>query len=273
MAPLAIGTQTVASVNRPAAYYGIAAFKPSTRSVSAFGIAPLAPSYDTPGFYGFTVDDAVACFEAITPDFLPAPAGPPDRALTIVVPEDHHLGDASVEMQTAMARIANRLTAAGHKVQGRVSPISFAQLFLLQRKTMLYEAGRALAFLAEQPAGTVGEKILAAVAEGQAIETAAYLEMRLEIDTLRTVLLDKLADADLFLWPAAPTVAPEGLGWTGEPKYISPWTAIGGPIVTMPAGRGAGGLPLGCLLIGRPGADRAMCQWAPKLAAIAEDQR
>ena len=59
MAPTAVGTQTVASVSRPAAYCGISAFKPSTRSLSTFGITPLGPSYDTPGFYGWSVDDAV----------------------------------------------------------------------------------------------------------------------------------------------------------------------------------------------------------------------
>ena len=50
--PMALGTQTMASLNRPAAYCGIAAFKPSTRSMCGFGVAPLAPSFDTVGFYG-----------------------------------------------------------------------------------------------------------------------------------------------------------------------------------------------------------------------------
>ena len=47
MAPAAVGTQTVASVNRPAAYCGIAAFKPSTRSLSTFGITPLGARLTT----------------------------------------------------------------------------------------------------------------------------------------------------------------------------------------------------------------------------------
>ena len=70
MAPVAVGTQTVASVNRPAAYCGISAFKPSTRSLSTYGITPLAPSYDTPGFYGWSVADAVYVFEAVAPPFV-----------------------------------------------------------------------------------------------------------------------------------------------------------------------------------------------------------
>ena len=266
MAPIAIGTQTVASVNRPAAYCGIAAFKPSSRSLSTFGIAPLAPSYDTPGFYGFTVDDAVAAYEAVAPRFLPS-AGKEKRSLTIVVPEDHHLGDASVEVQTMMARVANSFQKAGHKVQGRVSPISFAQLFKLQRLTMHYECARALRDLQAQPKGMVGEKLLGAIAEGQRIETAAYLEMRFEIDAVREMFHDKLADADVFLWPATPEPAPAGLAWTGEPKYIAPWTALGGPMVTLPAGTSASGLPLGCILIGKPGADLDMCRHARLLAS------
>lgn len=266
MAPISIGTQTVASVNRPAAYCGIAAFKPTTRSLPTFGIAPLAPSYDTPGFYGFTVDDAVAAFEAVAPRFL-RPSGT-TTSIRIIVPEDHHLGDASSEVQGSMARIATDFVRGRHKVEGRVSPISFRRLFELQRQTMLYEAGRALAFLREHPRGMVGEKILGAIAEGQKIDTATYLEMRLEIDAMREIFFDKLPDADLYMWPATPEPAPKGLAWTGDPKYISPWTALGGPIVTVPVGKTASGLPIACLLAGRPGTDLDMCRHAVTLAAL-----
>ena len=43
MVPLALGTQTAGSVSRPAAYCGIAAFKPSTRAWSSFGVVPFSP--------------------------------------------------------------------------------------------------------------------------------------------------------------------------------------------------------------------------------------
>ncbi len=269
MAPLALGTQTVASVNRPAAYCGIAAFKPSTRTMPGFGIAPLAPSYDTVGFYGGTVDDAVLGFEAVAPAFLP-PAGPEKPQLTIVIPEDHHLGDACVEMQAAMARIANAFAKAGHRIEGQISPIPFADLFRLQRQTMLYEAGRALAFLQEFPKGLAGEKILAAIEEGQRIRTMDYIEQRTMIDMLRQRFFARFDEADVFLWPATPEPAPKGLAWTGDPKYISPWTALGGPIVSLPAGKTRSGMPLGVLLSGRPGTDLDMCRNARALAAIGE---
>src|SRR5215470_7374272 len=77
--PLALGTQTIASVNRPAAYCGVAAFKPSTQSTCTNGMTALAPAFDTVGFYGSTVADAVALYEAVAAAFTASsdrPGGP-----------------------------------------------------------------------------------------------------------------------------------------------------------------------------------------------------
>lgn len=266
MAPLAIGTQTVASVNRPAAYCGIAAFKPSSRSLSTFGITPLAPSYDTAGFYGWSVDDAVLAFEAAAPVFMRADAvAVTSEPLRIAIPEDAHLSDAIPDMKAAHQRIAGGFARAGHRVERVPSPISFTRLFELQRSTMLFETGGALRYLLDAPQGSVGEKLLGAIRDGLTISPARYLDERAEIDRMRRTFFSEQS-ADLFLWPAAPGTAPEGLGWTGDPKYIAPWTALGGPVVTMPAGKAANGLPLGVIVAARPGRDAQMCTWARRLA-------
>ena len=265
MAPAAVGTQTVASVNRPAAYCGIAAYKPSTRSLSTFGITPLGPSYDTPGFFGFSVDDAIFVYEAVAPNFL-AMTRPAARPV-VCIPEDPHIDDATAEVKTAVTRMADAFAKGGCAVERVKPPISFARLSQLQRQTMAYEAGRALAYLLEQPAGAVGEKLTAHIRGGLTIPTRRYLDERGEIDAMRLKLFDAL-NADVFLWPATPDAAPQGLGWTGEPKYISPWTALGGPIVTLPAGLAANGLPIGCILSSRPGTDPQMCGWARTLARL-----
>ena len=186
MAPAAVGTQTVASVNRPAAYCGISAFKPSTRSLSTFGITPLGPSYDTPGFYGWSVEDAVYVYEAVAPNFLtmrhrlPVPA-----TLSVCIPDDPHISDAIPEMKAALTRFADAFASAGHGVERPASPISFERLFNIQRSTMTYEAGRALRYLLREPAGTVGEKITALIRDGLAIAPSRYFDERGEIDRLR----------------------------------------------------------------------------------------
>jgi aspartyl-tRNA(Asn)/glutamyl-tRNA(Gln) amidotransferase subunit A len=268
MVPMAVGTQTVASVNRPAAYCGISAFKPSARCLPTFGITPLAPSYDTPGFYGWSVDDAAYVYEAVAPNFLSSRPAP--RAFTkpaVCIPDDPHISDAIPEMKAALVRMADAFARAGHAVEQPRSPISFERLFEIQRYTMAYEAGRALKQLLDQPEGTVGEKLIALIHQGLAIAPQRYLDERGEIDRMRKALFGALT-ADVFLWPAAPSTAPEGLGWTGDPKYISPWTALGGPIVSLPAGFAGNGLPIGCILSSRPGTDPYMCTWARNLAQL-----
>lgn len=270
MVPAALGTQTVASVNRPAAYCGIAAFKPSTRSTCIHGIAPLAPSFDTVGFYGFTVADAVTLYEAAASPFVRAEPPPARDRLTIVLPQDRHLDAASPAMTQAWQRMGETLAGAGHTVTARPSPVSFEQIFTLQRSMTLYEMSRIYRGTRDLAPGLIGEKFLAAVADGLAIPSERYFEERATLDGLRATFLAAHADADAFLWPAAPDTAPEGLAWTGDPRFISPWTLMGGPIVTIPAGLAPNGLPLGCILTGAPGTDRAMCRHARTVAAVAE---
>jgi amidase len=44
--------------------------------------------------------------------------------------------------------------------------------------------------------------------------------------------------------------APEGLDYTGDAEYCAPWTLIGAPSVSLPAGFGKKGLPLGIQAVG-----------------------
>ncbi|MES1211047.1 MAG: amidase, partial [Acidobacteriota bacterium] len=50
LCPMALGTQTIGSIIRPAAYCGVVGFKPSFGRISTQGLVPLAPSLDHVGF-------------------------------------------------------------------------------------------------------------------------------------------------------------------------------------------------------------------------------
>ena len=261
MVPLAVGTQTVASVNRPAAYCGIAAFKPTTGSLSNYGIAPLGPSYDTPGFFGWSVADAVYGYEAVASAGASRPATA-DKPATICVLDDPHLADATADVMLAVENLRRRLTGSGARIEERRSPIDFGRLAALQRSTMLYEASRAMHDFLKLPDGQIGAKLREAIVEGGGCSEQQYLNERREIDRMRSQLLAATIGADVYLWPATPAAAPKGLSWTGDPKYIGPWTAIGGPIITVPSGVLTDGLPLGCIVIGKPGTDSQLAAFA-----------
>ncbi len=61
---------------------------------------------------------------------------------------------------------------------------------------------------------------------------------------------------------SAPGEAPKGLDWTGDPALNYIWTSLHVPCVTVPAGTGPNGLPLGIQIVGRSGEDRDVLAWA-----------
>jgi aspartyl-tRNA(Asn)/glutamyl-tRNA(Gln) amidotransferase subunit A len=271
MVPAALGTQTMASVNRPAAYCGIAAFKPSTRLMPGGGVEPLSYLYDTVGFYGGGVDDAATLFEAICPHHARHGNADIPEHLSIVIPTDPFTDDADSEIQHATEQTAARLRDAGHVVTQSPSPVSFERLHDLHRLTMTYDIGHTRRAFLNEPDGAIGAHLLECIESGLAISDTDYFDARREIDALRDAFFAAFAAADAFLWPATPKTAPKGLAWTGDAKYISPWTALGGPIVTMPVGQSSEHLPIGCLIAGAPGTDFAFAKIARKAASAAED--
>ena len=100
------------------------------------------------------------------------------------------------------------------------------------------------------------------------IETDRYLDERKELEDIRKQFFERFSAVDGFLGPATPEPASEGLESTGNPKYIAPWTALGGPIVSLPSGSDHNrNLPLGCILTGAPGSDLEMCGLARQVAS------
>ncbi len=270
MVPAAVGTQTVASVNRPAAYCGVAAFKPSTRSLSAYGVSPLAPMYDTPGVYGWRVADAVAVYDAVCAPHARMLSADPSQ-LRVVVLADEFLGEASDEVLAAREDAAAQMRDAGYPVETVESPISMEALNELQGHTTVYELARVHAGLLEFPEDQVGSVLRQSVIDGADISDEVYRQERAAIDVMRSNFYQAIRPTDIVIWPAAPETAPAGLEWTGDRRYIAPWTALGGPVVSMPAGLGAGDMPIGMLLAGAPGFDRYMADVAPRLAAALPD--
>ena len=66
---------------------------------------------------------------------------------------------------------------------------------------------------------------------------------------------------DAVLTPSAPDEAPKGTDQTGDPMFNTLWTLLHTPCVTVPAGTGANGLPLGAQIVTRRGEDAACLMW------------
>jgi amidase len=78
----------------------------------------------------------------------------------------------------------------------------------------------------------------------------------------REAIAEVFAGVDAIVTPSAPGEAPEGLASTGDFAFNKLWTALHAPCVSVPAGFGAKGLPLGIQLVAAPGSDREVLAWA-----------
>jgi Asp-tRNA(Asn)/Glu-tRNA(Gln) amidotransferase A subunit family amidase len=71
----------------------------------------------------------------------------------------------------------------------------------------------------------------------------------------RAALPGAIEGFDAVITASAAGEAPAGIGWTGDPAFNALWTLLHGPCVTVPAGTGPQGLPLGVQIAGRIGED------------------
>ena len=252
--PLAVGTQTVASAIRPAAFCGISAFKPTTGATVTHGVSALAPSFDTIGFYGWSVDDAAFAYEALFG--LGTAEQQADASIAeIVLLEDPLLGTCGEAMTRALDHEMARFAEAGHRTRRAKSPVPIARLGALNITMMEYEAARSQAQLLDLPEDQLGAKLRAALKRGRAMADDDYLALRVEANALRSTFYAAFDPDVLFFWPAAPGTAPQGLESTGDPRFISPWTVLSGPMMAVPTTLTDNDLPLGCFLSSRPGTD------------------
>jgi aspartyl-tRNA(Asn)/glutamyl-tRNA(Gln) amidotransferase subunit A len=259
--PLALGTQTAGSVNRPAAYCGIGAFKPSTLAIGGAGVVPLAPSFDTVGAFGATAAEAALLASGYAAAHLRLGQGAAGGGRVIVL-TDPLLDRADAETRAAVAGLADALAASGLAVDHAAAPVALEDLRTEHRIVMLAELAGSQGGL---PANLVSVRLATDIAAGLGIPPAEYHRALAALAGLRARFWAAFGPADLLLVPAAPAVAPVGTA-TGDPAFIAPFTALGGPIATVRAGLGAASkMPVGALLATAPGTDA-------RLAAFLLDQ-
>src|SRR5205807_2909677 len=105
---------------------------------------------------------------------------------------------------------------------------------------------------------------------GRELPLADYVEAIETGEAFRRHLDDIFAEIDVLLTPSAAGEAPGGLGSTGDPSFNGIWTLGWTPCLTLPAGTGPKGLPLGIQLVGPRFRDETLLDiaaWAePRLA-------
>jgi aspartyl-tRNA(Asn)/glutamyl-tRNA(Gln) amidotransferase subunit A len=265
MCPGAFGTQTAGSILRPAAFCGIVGLKPTYGRISRHGVVPVSWTLDHPGPMARTVRDVAILLEATAgPDGhdttclaeplegCVAACDRPASGLRVGVPDRFFLDRSSPEMASAFRRALSLLEEAGMEVREIRLPSEFDDCPEAHRTIMYAEAAAFHERWFRHRADDYGPKIRAMIEEGLEIPAVSYLRAR-EIRTACIQAMQGLfGEIDLLATPATPGPAPKGLSSTGDPIFNLPFSFVGFPAITVPAGLSSGGLPLGIQLVARP---------------------
>jgi amidase len=254
MVPLAFGTQTAGSVIRPASFCGVVGYKPSFGTISRAGVKPLSDSLDTVGVMARDVTDA-AFFAAVLsdrPDFRLGDAATLPRIAFYRTPE---WGEAGPDTIAALEHAAACLARAGAPTVEVTGPPEHKALVEAQKIVMDYETARSLSFERIARPQDLSASLRERIAIGLSHSAKVYDAARHTVMLAQAALPSLFGDFDALLVPSAPGEAPKGLDRTGDPIFNRPWTILHLPCITLPAWRGATGLPVGVQLVGRLGDD------------------
>ena len=261
--PLALGSQTVGSIVRPAAFCGVVGFKPSFGATSKEGVHPLSFSLDHIGFFTRSVDDVAFAFQLlknestkeeglIIPDLqldsnhliasLPAP-----RIAFIKTPFD---GLMSQQQQQTIQFVIGKLKQAGASVQTLELPAQYWNALSSMQLIIEFEVAQ----IHQQHMKTVKDLLCPNIQElatkGRQHSPAQYESaLALQI-TLRQSIGEIFKSFDALLCAPATGEAPKDLGWTGDPSFCALGSFLGVPAINLPVRKSANGLPLGIQLMG-----------------------
>ena len=251
MARLALGSQTIASVARPASFCGVAGYKPTYERMSREGVFPFSSSVDTVGFFTAGAADMLTAGAAFFDEYRPlAPLEP-----RIAVIEDLYCPPADQEMLGAVRRAADKLRAGGFDVQPAALPEAFRDAYKNHLQLVSAEVAHAHRRTYEQYQAHYAPKLRGVILKGQGIsaeQLAGCLKHRAELQVELDGLFDRF---DLLLTPSAPGAAPRGLDTTGDPRMSLVFTHTGVPSLTLPAELSPAGLPLGVQIVARKNQD------------------
>lgn len=259
--PLALGSQTIGSVIRPASFCGVVGVKPSYDRLSLSGVLPLSPSGDHVGYFTQDAAGARLAAEVLYPDW-DAAGEAPERPV-IGVPHDAYLEQADEAMLAAFEDSLKALRAAGYEVRETELLENIDSVNERHQDMVAAEAALEHGPLYAAYGDRYAEGTIELLEDGREVAVGDLVDARNGRLDLRAALDDAMDDHGVDVWaaPAAPGPAPEGIDGTGDPVMNLPWTHAGVPTVGLPAGT-VDGLPVGLQFAARFGADERLLVWA-----------
>jgi Asp-tRNA(Asn)/Glu-tRNA(Gln) amidotransferase A subunit family amidase len=274
MVPLALGSQTIGSTLRPAAYCGVVGLKPAYGTIDRRGMTPLAPSLDHVGVFCRSVADAALALEVLADrQALSAETagGHGDRPFRLGMPR-RMVARVGWEVAEHLDAVAGTLRRAGAEVEDIDLPASHIGFYEAGFVVLQVEAAAAHAERFAAHGHEYQPKIRELIEAGMKVSPEQYARAQEHRRRFTEAMTDLLATFDALLAPVADTPAPEGLASTGNPEFCALATFTGLPAISLPSGLAGNGLPLAVQLVSGTQAQLlAVASWCEATLGFASD--
>ena len=260
MVPVALGTQTGGSVIRPAAFCGIYGFKPTFGLIARPGVLSQAPSLDTVGVFGRSLEDLALVVDAIQgyDERDPASIASSRPNLLARAKEDwplppmftfaktHAWAEADAATREAFGELVEVL---GDKVEEISIDFTTERGIAAAKTVQNVELADHYGPLLDAAPNLISPRLADQIEEGRRVTGIDYFAALDARNELYATVDGLIMQHGQILTPAALGPAPKGLESTGNPVFCAFWTYLGVPAVTLPLLE-ADGLPMGVQLIG-----------------------
>ncbi len=268
MALFTLGTQTLGSLLRPAAYNGLTCLKATYGRISRHGVIPASWSLDHVGALTRTAEDSALVLEAMAgydqqdPTSLNEPA--PRYVARLSQPLKGRVAGVPTSFfepqEEAVAQAQQAALGVLQDLGLQLVPVDLpaclpeslaAHVLVMQAEAAAYHQERFLA-----APGKFGPHLRQQLALGCLTPAVDYLRAQRIRHVFKAEFMKLFAEVDVIVTPTTPTVAPAGLANTGDPAFNGPFTNIGLPAMTVPIGfETKANLPIGMQLASAPEAE------------------
>lgn len=261
---IALGTQTIGSVIRPAAFCGAVGFKPTYERISREGVIPLSPTFDHVGFFTQDVKGANQVASVLLKNWRLETR---DSKPVLGIPEGKYLENVSKEGFYHFEEMC-KLLSTNYELRSVRVMDDFDEIKSRHDAIMSYDASQVHKEWFAKHEALYSQKFVDLVKRGRAVTNyKSQIEAR---DAFRNQINEAMNQNQIDLWICPPAVgpAPKGLESTGDPVMCLPWTQLGFPAINIPTTKNDDGLPMGLQLVGKWNTDESLLAWAEEIEKV-----
>ena len=277
MVPIALGTQTAASIIRPASYTGTVGFKPSFGLIPRTGILKTADSLDSVGFFSNYIEDCKLIFKTthikgkdypyaqryLNPEFS-LDFNKNKIKIGIISSGLWVFQDYAIEIMDQFHSFIDSLNKDIYEVNEIHIPHSWNNIHNVHQT--IYDCSLSYYFKKEfsKSLNKISQDIIGIIERGMLIGKEQYHYALKDQNKHAKEIKHIFSEYDFIATPSTASTAPL-IGDNDIPDSNLIWTLAGIPCINLPLFKGANNMPFGLLILANKYKDYELLEYCSHL--------